>query len=317
MEPSAFARWRYIHSSAPSGSAVTSTGPVATCSVPSLLVTAAVPAAKRITRAAAAATIAAYFFSASLRLPPLRLARVRPHRADCVSWWYQPQRDAPSPGQSTPKSSTASVQPLCDRLVEPPPIAARWDRLARGDRGGLGVGRPGREGARETPHDPCQAPRAAPPAETALMPAGLSFDQIGTVTRVRKDERHVMVQAVTTKPLDEVTVLIQDAVTAAGYRPAGMDNEGFEAEVFFTTGSYAAGQALVRGRCKGRWDIDLVLLDRDAVRSPTTGSLARRDIAVRPGCAPTAPRRTVWRPRPRRWRPARRPRRSVGARHRG
>ena len=77
------------------------------------------------------------------------------------------------------------------------------------------------------------------------MPAGLSFDRIGTVTRVRKDERHVMVQAVTTKPLDEVTVLIQDAVTAAGYRPAGMDNEGFEAEVFFA-GSFAAGQARVR-----------------------------------------------------------------------
>ena len=68
------------------------------------------------------------------------------------------------------------------------------------------------------------------------MPAGLSFDQIGTVTRVRKNQGYVMVHAVTTKPLDEVTVLIQDAVIAAGYRPAGMDNEGFEAEVFFTTG---------------------------------------------------------------------------------
>jgi hypothetical protein len=97
------------------------------------------------------------------------------------------------------------------------------------------------------------------------MPAGLSFDRIGTVTRVRKVERHFIVEAVTTKPIDDVTVLIQDAVTAAGYRPAGMDNEGFEAEVFFTTGSYAAGQAQVRwGGCEGQWDIDLVLLDRDA-----------------------------------------------------
>ena len=121
--------------------------------------------------------------------------------------------------------------------------------------------------------DPCKARTvsAAPAAETALMPAGLSFDQIGTVTRVRKNEGHVMVQAVTTKPLDEVTVLIQDAVTAAGYRPAGMDNEGFEAEVFFTTGSYAAGQATVRQfGCEGRWDIDLVLIDRAAEPSRTT-----------------------------------------------
>ncbi len=119
--------------------------------------------------------------------------------------------------------------------------------------------------------DPCQAPGAAPPAEIALMPAGLSFARIGTVTGVRKDERHVTVKAVTTKPIDEVTVLIQDAITAAGYRPAGMDNEGFEAEVFFTTGTYAAGQARVRqSACEGRWDIDLVLLDRDAEPSRTT-----------------------------------------------
>lgn len=119
--------------------------------------------------------------------------------------------------------------------------------------------------------NPCEAPSAAPPAETALMPAGLSFDRIGTVTRVRKEEPHVTVQAVTTKPIDEVTVLIQDAVTAAGYRPAGMDNEGFEAEVFFTTGPYAAGQARVeQSACVGRWDIDLVLLDRDATPSRST-----------------------------------------------
>jgi hypothetical protein len=119
--------------------------------------------------------------------------------------------------------------------------------------------------------DPCQARSAAPPAETALMPAGLSFEQIGTVTRVRKVERHVMVLAVTTKPIDEVTVLIQDAVTAAGYRPAGMDNEGFEAEVFFTTGSFAAGQARVRqSGCAGRWDIDLVLIDPEAEPQRTT-----------------------------------------------
>jgi len=117
----------------------------------------------------------------------------------------------------------------------------------------------------DEPYDPCSAPTAAPAAETALMPAGLSFDQIGTVTRVLKEERYVTVLAVTAKPIDEVTVLVQDAVLAAGYRPAGMDNEGFEAEVFFTTGPYAGGQARVRrGACKGRWEIDLVLLDRQA-----------------------------------------------------
>lgn len=111
--------------------------------------------------------------------------------------------------------------------------------------------------------DPCRAPEAAPAAQTMLMPDGLSFDQVGTVTRVTRDGDNVNVQAVSAKPLDELTVEIQDAVTAAGYRPAGMDSESDEAEVFFTTGSLAAGQARVKeGDCEGQWDIDLVLLDR-------------------------------------------------------
>jgi hypothetical protein len=77
------------------------------------------------------------------------------------------------------------------------------------------------------------------------------------------------VRAVTTRPLNEVTVLIQDAVTAAGYQPAGMDNEGFEAEVLFNAGTYAGGLARLR-RCRTRWDVDLVLLRRDALPPTTT-----------------------------------------------
>jgi hypothetical protein len=114
------------------------------------------------------------------------------------------------------------------------------------------------------PENPCQRPSAAPQAETALMPAGLTFDGIGTITRVRRDDRHVTMQAFTTKPIDEAALLIQDAVVAAGYRPAGIESEGVEAHVFFTTESSAAGQArLQRTGCDdGRSDIELVLLDR-------------------------------------------------------
>ncbi len=108
----------------------------------------------------------------------------------------------------------------------------------------------------------CPSPTAAPAADLEQLPEGLSLDSVGTVTRVVSTQGHVTVQAVTSQPLDEVTVAIQDAVTAAGFRPAGMDNEGFEAEVFFTAGSYAAGQALVRAAdCEGQWDVDLVLVD--------------------------------------------------------
>ncbi len=117
----------------------------------------------------------------------------------------------------------------------------------------------------------CSPPRAAPRSETTLLPDGLTFRHIGPITHVVATEGHITVHAVSGKPLDQLTVQIQDAVTEAGYQPAGMDNEGFEAEVFFTSGMYAAGQALVRqGSCEGRWDIDLVLVDPELVPSPSS-----------------------------------------------
>jgi len=120
-------------------------------------------------------------------------------------------------------------------------------------------------GGGEASADACPTPTPAPAAETALMPDGLSFDDVGTVTRVTRDGDDVNVEAVSTKPLDELTVQIQDAVTAAGYSPAGMDNEGDEAEVFFQSGTLAAGQARVEeSDCEGQWDIELDLVDQSA-----------------------------------------------------
>jgi hypothetical protein len=119
--------------------------------------------------------------------------------------------------------------------------------------------------------DGCSAPSAAPDAEIALLPEGMSFDEVGTVTEVESKDGELTVRAVSTEPLDELTVLIQDAVTAAGYDPSGMDNEGHEAEVFFNLGTLAAGQAAIEeAGCEGQWDIDLVLVEPDAV--PPSGS---------------------------------------------
>ena len=86
------------------------------------------------------------------------------------------------------------------------------------------------------------------------------------MTRVHEEAPHVLVEAVSTKPIADLPILIQDAVVAAGYRPSGTDSEGYEAEVFFTLGSYAGGQAHIGpSPCIGRWAIDLALLDPEAV----------------------------------------------------
>jgi hypothetical protein len=109
---------------------------------------------------------------------------------------------------------------------------------------------------------PCTSATPAPAAETALLPPGLSLAKVGTLTHVTRGQGRFTAQAVSTAPLDQLTVAIQDAVTAAGYRPAGMDSEEDEAEVFFTSGTQAAGQARVRrGACEGQWSVDLDLID--------------------------------------------------------
>jgi hypothetical protein len=76
-------------------------------------------------------------------------------------------------------------------------------------------------------------------------PGRTTLTEVGTVTGVAKTQGHLTVRAVTSKPIDEVTVLIQDAVTAAG-------------------------QALVRrAACEGQWDVELVLIDPKAGPTPT------------------------------------------------
>ena len=151
---------------------------------------------------------------------------------------------------------------------------ARWQGVvATAAIGGVLAVLPGCSGDSDASRDgACAAPGTAPASEAALLPDGLSFDGIGTLTHVARAEGHISATAVTTKPLEEATVLVQDAVVAAGYRPAGMDNEGFEAEVFFTRGQLAAGQAIFRqGACEGRWDIELILIDPDlATPSPSS-----------------------------------------------
>ena len=61
---------------------------------------------------------------------------------------------------------------------------------------------------------------------------------------------------------------------------------GLSSSVQVTSGTYAAGQALVRqGSCEGRWDIDLVLVDPELV-PPRRARQARPRRAPEPGPPP-------------------------------
>ena len=109
----------------------------------------------------------------------------------------------------------------------------------------------------------CPTPTPAASPELGLLPRGLTLDTVGTVTRVVSTQGHVTVRAVTSKPIDEVTVALQDAVTAAGFRPAGMDNEGFEAEIsFIDRKEHNVNFTLRQTDCKGEVSVFVLIEDR-------------------------------------------------------
>src|SRR3954454_24072435 len=132
--PSALARWRYIQSSAPTGSAVAAGTAGATGAVASLLVTAASPAANTIARTPTAGAIGtSFFFCIGTPTSPGRMARQRaltPSRRSrlCgVSLRRTPRRR----GQSTPEVLERQITAMAASLEAFGDNHAMRERLSR------------------------------------------------------------------------------------------------------------------------------------------------------------------------------------------
>jgi hypothetical protein len=112
---------------------------------------------------------------------------------------------------------------------------------------------------------------ACTPAPTpAVTPTGAAaaFDLDGLAVPIEsfEDDGYFVVRAQAEGSVPDLALQFMSVVEEAGYDVAGSDDEGFEAEVFFSSGQVAAGQVvLTESDCEGVVDVRISLLDDPAV----------------------------------------------------
>ncbi|HWL65159.1 MAG TPA: hypothetical protein VNP73_04210 [Actinomycetota bacterium] len=98
-----------------------------------------------------------------------------------------------------------------------------------------------------------------PTPVTSKIPKDLPFEDWGTVTKVERDERFLIVQVDSEQSVVELHPQIARALLGAGYEIVGADNEGFESEIFFAPGKGLTGLFRLRqSPCKGRVIVTLL-----------------------------------------------------------
>jgi hypothetical protein len=101
----------------------------------------------------------------------------------------------------------------------------------------------------------CESPK--PAADISALPDGIALEEFGTVVRARKRNGFVGAQAVADAAVDKLYAPLLDLLKDGGYEIIGEDNEGFEAEIFFTRATNSGSLILRRGDCAGATNIIL------------------------------------------------------------
>jgi hypothetical protein len=101
----------------------------------------------------------------------------------------------------------------------------------------------------------CEPPKAA--ANLAVLPEGIALQEYGTVVRARKKNGFVGAQAVAEGEVDKLYTPLLNLLKDGGYEIVGEDNEGFEAEIFFTRQASSGSLILRQGNCAGSTNIIL------------------------------------------------------------
>jgi hypothetical protein len=93
----------------------------------------------------------------------------------------------------------------------------------------------------------CELPK--PAADLSVLPQGIALEEYGTVVRARKRNGFVGAQAVADAAVDKLYTPLLDLLKEGGYEIVGEDNEGFEAEIFFTRRANSGSLILRQGDC--------------------------------------------------------------------
>jgi hypothetical protein len=82
----------------------------------------------------------------------------------------------------------------------------------------------------------------------------------GTVTKIKKEKKFLVVQAISEQSVVELHPQIARSLLDSGYEIVGADNEGFESEIFFAPGSGTSGLFRLReGPCKDLVTVTLLI----------------------------------------------------------
>lgn len=101
----------------------------------------------------------------------------------------------------------------------------------------------------------CESPEAV--SDLSALPEGIALDEYGTVVRARTKNGFVGAQAVADGKVDKLYTPLLNLLKDGGYEIVGEDNEGFEAEIFFTRERNTGSLILRQGECAGATNIIL------------------------------------------------------------
>jgi len=96
-----------------------------------------------------------------------------------------------------------------------------------------------------------------PASNLSVLPQGISLDEYGTVVRARERNGFVGARAVAEGEVDKLYTPLLELLQDGGYEIVGEDNEGFEAEIYFTRAANTGSLILRQGECEGETNITL------------------------------------------------------------
>jgi hypothetical protein len=105
---------------------------------------------------------------------------------------------------------------------------------------------------------PCVSP--TPVTDTKSIPSDIPVTDWGSVTKIKKEKKFLVIQAVSDQSVVELHPQIARSLLDSGYEIVGADNEGFESEIFFAPGKGTSGLFRLReGPCKDQVTVTLLI----------------------------------------------------------
>jgi hypothetical protein len=113
---------------------------------------------------------------------------------------------------------------------------------------------------------PC--PASTPVNDLSLMPRDLQLQDYATITRIGKNKGVLGVSSTSDEKIVELFPRLSRALIDGGYRIRAADNEGFEAEIYFTRGPTLGSFIMREGPCDGQITVRLLYMHEPYKQKP-------------------------------------------------